>query len=83
MEEEKISKIIMFDGSEAKWREWSKKFLARARISKLVDVLKGSAQVPREDIPEDELSTGETSARKANDAAYNLLILSMEGTALC
>ena len=81
MEEESLSKIVVFDGSPAKWREWSKKFQARARIAKLSKALNGTMQVLREDVDENLLNAEEKAARKANDMTYNLLILSTEGSA--
>ncbi len=49
---ERAIKIIPFSGAEGGWREWSAKFLARARLHGYIEALQGTLMVTPEDKPQ-------------------------------
>ena len=83
LQEEDMSKtkLLMFDGNQQKWREWSRKFMARARLGHWSKILEGTESVPAENLDENILLDEQKRARKLNDEAYNVLILCCEGSA--
>ena len=68
-EDMSIIKLLMFDGDQSKWCEWSRKFMARARLGHWSKLLEGTEPVPAEDLDEDTLSDAQKRARKLNDEA--------------
>ena len=83
MEEIKIDqlKTLTFDGREEKWREWSQKFLVKARVQGFGEVLLTDLGVPSEIKKNDELTEQERKIRRQNELAYSALLLSCEGAA--
>ncbi len=43
---ENIMKVMTFNGAEGEWREWSAKFLARARLNGYIGALMGTSVTP-------------------------------------
>ena len=78
---EKTVKIVPFTGKKEDWNKWSKKFLAQAKYKGFREALEGKQEVPAADTeldPDDDDDKKKIKARKANDMAYNVLILSVE-----
>ncbi len=79
-EVEKTVKIIPFT-SKSVWSVWSKQFLARAHLKGYKDVVVGKVKALKWDANIDmstEAGKKQALARKANEAAYNDLLLSFE-----
>ncbi len=74
---ERAIKIIPCSGAEGEWREWSAKFLARARLYGYIEALQGPFRVISEDKPTKD--PDEMVARDLNTYAYSSLISSCEG----
>ncbi len=74
---ERSIKIIPFNGEDREWREWSAKFLTRAKLHEYKDVLLGDLKVPPEE--KESLDEKEAKARECNLCAYSNLILSCKG----
>ena len=70
-------KISPFSGKQSDWNVWKEKFMARARRKGYKDVLLGKVDVPAEDKNITEIS--ELAARRANNTAYEDLLLLIDG----
>ena len=78
----KTIRIIDFKDDRDKFRMWSKKFLSLAGLRKYRDVLMGETEVPKHDLVLDETDDAQKKmieARKANNNAYNDLVLACSG----
>ena len=77
---EKTIRIVSFSGKQKDWRMWSAQFMARAYVKEYAGILDGTVKPPSDDF---EINIGtdigklQMKARKANQNAYNELILSM------
>ena len=78
--DEKAIRILNFNGKPEEWAIWSGKFLARARRKGYRDVLLGKVTVPSEGRKLKDTDTVEKQNRGHNIAAYEDLILSMDGS---
>ena len=82
--EEKVEaiRIIKFNGTKEDWPVWEQKFLTRSKNKGYRNILNGKIKAPKDskviDSTTDE-GKEELKARKANDDAYEDLILSIEG----
>ena len=75
--EEKAIRVISFSGQKKDWPVWEEKFLAKARRQEYKEVLLGTENVP---IAGSTLATDkDKKAAKANELAYEDLILSISG----
>ena len=82
--EEKVEaiRIIKFNGTKEDWPVWEQKFLTRSKNKGYRNILNGKIKVPEDSkVINSTTDEGkeELKARKANDDAYEDLILSIEG----
>ena len=78
----KTIRIIDFKDDRDEFRMWSKKFLSLAGLRKYRNVLMGETEVPKHDLVLDETDAVQKKlieARKANNNAYNDLVLACSG----
>ena len=74
--EAEITKTSIFDGKDAKWREWSSKFLLIAAWYGYRDILLGIEKPPP--ASKTMITTEEKKTRKANYEAYSIYNRSFE-----
>ena len=81
--DEKPIRVIVFSGKQQDWTMWEEKFLARANKKGYKKLLVGSETAPKDGEVWDERTVEgkeKKRLRAANEAAYEDLILSIDGT---
>ena len=81
---EKTIEILPFSGHEYEWREWNKKFLAKAEISGYKGILEGTVTPPKDSDTYDRRTKNgkkKEKLRQLQKDAYGQLILSCTGIA--
>ena len=72
-------KLAPFSGKQSDWAIWREKFMARARRKAYKDVLLGKTPVPPESDVLSATDKEKLAARKANNAAFEDLLLLIDG----
>jgi hypothetical protein len=72
-------KIAPFSGKQTDWNVWKEKFMARARRKGYKETLLGKIDVPAESESLTSADKGKLAARKANNTAYEDLLLLIDG----
>jgi len=79
--DDRVIRVIIFNGEQDEWNYWEEKFLARASKKGFKDVLTGIIQVPKDskvlDLTTDE-GKKKDEAKKHNILAFEELILSID-----
>jgi hypothetical protein len=80
MDDEKSSiKLAPFTGKQTDWSVWKEKFIARARRKGYKETLLGKTEVPAELATLEVTDKTKIAARKANNTAYEDLLLLIDG----
>ena len=72
-------KLAPFTGKQTDWSVWREKFIARARRKGYKETLLGKTEVPAELVTLEATDKTKIGARKANNTAYEDLLLLIDG----
>ena len=72
-------KLAPFTGKQTDWSVWREKFIARARRKGYKETLLGKTEVPAESATLEATDKTKIAARKANNTAYEDLLLLIDG----
>ena len=77
--EKSMIKIAPFSGKQSDWSVWREKFMARAKRKGYKDILLGNTKVPAESETLTSADKVKLAARKANNTAFEDLLLLIDG----